>query len=114
LPFGGVYAVYAAPPKPAKTRGQKPFRYQLSTLDGAKSVLARPQDGGKGWLFAGYFRFADPLKDVPSTAVELQSAPAGVDALNAGAVRFIGPFPAAAVAPPDLDQIPGALPSSGR
>jgi hypothetical protein len=99
LPLGGIYAVYAAPPKPAQTPRQKHFRYQFNTLDGAKTVLARPQDGGKGWLLAGYFRFAGPLKNGPITAVELHSAPAGVDAKNAGAIRFIGPFPAATTGP---------------
>ena len=127
LPLGGIYAVYAAPPKPTKTRRQRHFRYQFNTLDGAKTVLARPQDGGKGWLLAGYFRFAEPLKNGPTTAkngpttakngpttakngpttakngpttaVELHSAPAGVDAKNAGAIRFIGPFPAATTGP---------------
>lgn len=108
LPLGGIYAVYAAPPKIKKPRGQQPFRYQIGAQDGAKSVQARAADSGKGWLFAGYFRFPEPSKLAPTVAVELKSAPRGVEPINAGKVRFIGPFPAPLNSAPDLSQIPGA------
>ncbi len=114
LPISGIYAVYAAPPQPAKTRKEKPFSYQFATADGLRTVQARPEDGGKGALFAGYFNFAAPSQAAPSQAaptasVTLQSAPSGVDASNAGSLRFIGPFPAFSNTAPDLSQIPGAL-----
>jgi hypothetical protein len=38
LPISGIYAVYAAPPRPDKTRGQAPFRYRFDTLDGSRTV----------------------------------------------------------------------------
>lgn len=113
LPLGGIYAVYAAPPRSEKTRGATPFRYQINAQDGAKSVAARPEDGGKGWLFAGYFSLAEPSQDAPTATVELKSAPRGAER-NAGAMRFIGPFPAASNTAPELSQIPGATPIQNR
>ncbi len=109
LPLGGIYAVYASPPKPAKARDKTPFTYQIAGSDGLKTVAAKAENGGKGLLFAGYFSFPEPTKAAPTVAVTLQSAPRGVDASNAGTVRFIGPFPAASPLAPDLSQIPGAM-----
>ncbi|MBW3635311.1 MAG: hypothetical protein KY445_02445, partial [Armatimonadetes bacterium] len=106
LPIGGIYAVYAAPPRPAQTRGEKPFSYRIETLDGPRSVQARPEHGGKGFLFAGYFAFPEPSKQAPTVTVELQSAPRGVERMNAGVVRLVGPFPAVSNRAPDLSQIP--------
>ncbi|PQV63319.1 N-acetylmuramoyl-L-alanine amidase [Abditibacterium utsteinense] len=114
LSIGGIYAVYAAPPKPAKTRRQKRFSYRIGTLTGDKIVEAKPEDGGKGWLFAGYFRFPEPSKEAPTVSAQLISAPRGVNESNAGALRFIGPFPAASNRAPDPSQIPGAPGDSNR
>lgn len=114
LPIGGIYAVYAAPPKPRKTRRQKPFSYRIDTLDGPQTVEAPPDSGGRGWLFAGYYRFPEASKDAPTIAITLQSAPSGIEAKNAGAIRLIGPFPAASLPARDLNQIPGALSAAPR
>lgn len=102
LPVGGIYAVYATPPKPlGRIKGRDEFVYALSPVEGPKTrVLSRNwRKTELGTAFLGYFNFPAPTPGAPTTSVKLVSAPRSIPRNDLGSLRFIGPFPTAPTTP---------------
>ncbi|RYX86423.1 N-acetylmuramoyl-L-alanine amidase [bacterium] len=104
LPMGGIWGVFVAPPKPTKVRKKEAFSYSLDGIEGGSNITIDSKDAGQGFVFGGYYRVPEASKN--ALVVTLDKAPQGMEGMNAGSIRVVGPFP---TMPEKMPPVQGAI-----